>query len=80
MDPVETHVSAFGEKEQLIIMNARTLYCEQAVFTSTRMPTGEGYRITACSRGLRPDIKQVITRHSPSEDALCWSPEPSGGA
>ena len=60
-------------------MNARTLYCEQAVFTSTRMPTGEGYRITACSRGLRPDIKQVITRHSPSQDALCWSPEPSGG-
>ena len=60
-------------------MSARILYCDQAVFTSIRMPTGEGYRITACSRGFRPDIKQVITRQSPSQDALCWSPEQSGG-
>ena len=60
-------------------MSARTIQCDQAVFTSIRLPTGEGYRITATSRGLRPDIKQVITRHSPSQDALCWLPDRSAG-
>ncbi len=48
-----------------------TLTCEQAIFTSTRTPTGEGYRIIAAGKGLRPDEKQVIIRNSPSHDSLC---------
>lgn len=48
-----------------------TLNCEQAIFTSTRTAMGEGYRIIAASKGLRPDEKQTITRNSPSHDALC---------
>ena len=56
-------------------MAARILNCDQAIFTSTRVPTGEGYRIIASSRGLRPDAKQTITRYSPSQGALCWRPE-----
>lgn len=42
-----------------------------AIFTSMRTPTGEGYRIIACARALRPDEKQTITRLSPSHEALC---------
>lgn len=60
-----------------------TLACEQAIFTSIRTPTGEGYRIIAASRGLKPDEKQTITRYSPSHDALCGSQggvEPFGAA
>lgn len=43
---------------------------------------GEGYRIVASSRGIKPEEKQVITRSSPSHDSLCWSPEeePTPGA
>jgi len=52
-----------------------TLACEQAVFTSIRTPTGEGYRIIAASRGLKPEEKQTITRYSPSHDALCGGPQ-----
>ncbi len=48
-----------------------TLLCDQAIFTSTRTPTGEGYRIIAASGELRPNEKQAITRSSPSHDALC---------
>ena len=36
---------------------------------------GEGYRIVAASRGVRPEEKQSITRHSPSHEGLC---HPSG--
>lgn len=53
---------------------AATLQCEQAIFTSLRGPMGEGYRIVAASRGLRPEEKQTITRLSPSHEALCWKP------
>lgn len=58
------------------------LKCDQAIFTSIRGPMGEGYRIVAASRGVRPEEKQVITRCSPSHEALCWSPEeePTPGA
>jgi hypothetical protein len=52
-------------------MSTIKLTCDQAIFTSVRTPMGEGYRIIAASRGLRPDEKQVITRFSPSHDALC---------
>ncbi len=48
-----------------------TLCCDQAIFTSIRTPMGEGYRIIAASRGLRPDDKQAITRHCPSHEGLC---------
>ena len=53
------------------VMPNDCLKCDQAIFTSIRSPTGEGYRVVAASRGLRPDDKQVITRFSPSHDALC---------
>ncbi len=53
---------------------AENLQCDQAVFTSTRGPMGEGYRIVAASRGLRPEERQAITRLSPSHEALCWKP------
>ncbi len=54
--------------------SATELSCDQAIFTSIRTPMGEGYRIIAASRGLRPDEKQAITRSSPSHESLCWSP------
>jgi hypothetical protein len=42
---------------------------------------GEGYRIVAASRGVRPGEKQAITRTSPSHESLCWQPsEAEGGA
>ena len=53
-------------------MSTATLTCDQAIFTSIRTPMGEGYRIIAASRGLRPEEKQAITRSSPSHDSLCW--------
>lgn len=46
-----------------------------AIFTSIRTPTGEGYRIIAASKSLRPEERQVITRCSPSHDALCDASE-----
>ncbi len=48
-----------------------TLTCDQAIFTSIRTPTGEGYRIVAASRHLTTPEKQIITRNSPSHDSLC---------
>ncbi len=47
------------------------IICEQAIFTSARGVTGEGYRIVAASKGLRADEKQKITRFSPSHESLC---------
>ena len=47
-----------------------TLTCEQAVFTSIRTVRGEGYRLVAASRGLRPEERAEITRRSPSHGAL----------
>lgn len=52
-------------------MSAIQLACEQAIFTSIRTPTGEGYRIVAASAGLKPEEKQAITRNSPSHESLC---------
>jgi hypothetical protein len=52
-------------------MSETTIACDQAIFTSVRTPMGEGYRIVAASRGLRPEEKQTITRFSPSHEALC---------
>ncbi len=54
-------------------MSLKTISCDQAIFTSVRSPTGEGYRIIAASKGLRPEERQTITRCSPSHDALCWA-------
>jgi hypothetical protein len=54
-------------------MAPRTIPCDQAIFTSVRSPTGEGYRIIAVSKGMRPEERQTITRSSPSHDALCWA-------
>lgn len=52
-------------------MSTKPLKCDQVIFTSTRTPMGEGYRIIAASAGVRPEEKQVITRNSPSHDSLC---------
>ena len=51
----------------------RILTCDQAVFTSIRTPTGEGYRIIAASPGVRADEKVEITRRSPSHGSLVAS-------
>lgn len=56
-------------------MNFVELACEQAIFTSIRTPTGEGYRIVAASAGLKPEEKQAITRNSPSHESICAPPE-----
>lgn len=48
------------------------LRCDHALFTSVRTPMGEGYRIIAASKGLKPGEKQEITRNSPSHEALCF--------
>lgn len=50
---------------------SQTIKVDQAIFTSTRTATGEGYRIIAASAGVRADEKQAITRNSPSHDSLC---------
>ena len=48
-----------------------TITCDQAVFTSVRTPTGEGYRIIAASRGLSAEEKRAITQNAPSHNGLC---------
>lgn len=52
-------------------MGPANIVCDQAIFTSIRTPTGEGYRIIAASKGIRAGERQCITRRSPSHDALC---------
>jgi len=47
------------------------IVCDQAIFTSVRSPTGNGYRLVAASPGIRPEEKVEITRRSPSHDSLC---------
>lgn len=61
------------EDGELSVMPAIT--CDQAIFTSVPGVMGEGYRIIAASRGLKPEEKQTITRLSPSHGALCRLPE-----
>jgi hypothetical protein len=45
--------------------------CEQAIFTSARSATGEGYRLVASSPGVQVAEKIEITRRSPSHGGLC---------
>jgi hypothetical protein len=66
-----------NQPESATTTTANTVTCDQAIFTSVRGPMGEGYRIIAASRGLKPEEKQTITRFSPSHDALC---RPAGAA
>jgi hypothetical protein len=47
------------------------MIADQAVFTSARSATGEGYRIVAASGGINPTERQEITRRSPSHSSLC---------
>ncbi|MFQ5413316.1 MAG: hypothetical protein ACE5E6_02550, partial [Phycisphaerae bacterium] len=47
------------------------MQCEQAIFTSVRTPMGEGYRIIAAGKGLKPEEKKTITTQSPSHEAVC---------
>jgi hypothetical protein len=48
-----------------------TVLCEQAIFTSARSATGEGYRVVAASPGVQVAEKVEITRRSPSHGGLC---------
>ncbi|MGQ9648494.1 MAG: GAP1-N2 domain-containing protein [Phycisphaerae bacterium] len=58
---------------------ASQMVCDQAIFTSIRTPTGQGYRIVAASRGVRADEKADITARSPSHGSLYESgPEAVG--
>lgn len=59
-------------------MTQTTIACDQAIFTSIHSPMGEGYRIVAASRGLKPEEKQAITRCSPSHEALCAPRDENG--
>ncbi len=52
------------------------LACDQAIFTSIRTPTGEGYRMIAASVAVTGDERAEITRRSPAHGSLC-DPEPS---
>lgn len=45
--------------------------CDQAIFTSIRSATGQGYRLIAASTGVHPDEKVEITRRSASHGSLC---------
>ncbi len=47
------------------------MIADQAVFTSARSATGEGYRIVAASAGINPTERQEVTRRSPSHGSLC---------
>lgn len=53
--------------------------CDQAVFTSVRTSTGQGYRIIAASPGLTPEEKNEISARSPSHGGLCGSDEGARG-
>lgn len=44
---------------------------DQAIFTSLRTPTGEGYRLVAMSPGITAEERAEITRRSPSHGSLC---------
>ncbi|MDM8008546.1 MAG: hypothetical protein QUV05_20605 [Phycisphaerae bacterium] len=58
---------------------ASQVVCDQAIFTSIRTPTGQGYRIVASSPGVRADEKADITARSPSHGSLYENePEPVG--
>jgi hypothetical protein len=52
-------------------VGATSVTCDQAVFSSVRTPTGQGYRIIAASKGLTPEEKRDITTRSPSHGGLC---------
>lgn len=47
-----------------------TVVVDQAVFTSIRSPTGNGYRLIAASRGISADERKEITRTAPSHQSL----------
>ena len=52
-------------------MSVANIICDQAIFTSIRTPMGEGYRIVAASKGIRPEEKKAILRSSPSHESFC---------
>jgi len=45
--------------------------CEQAIFTSVRTATGQGYQLIASSSGICAEEKVEITRRSASHESLC---------
>ncbi len=49
----------------------KTILVDQAIFTSVRGPTAEGYRIVAATPSVTPAERAEITRRSPSHGSLC---------
>lgn len=66
--PTLTSVAGGSDRQE-----SSDLSFDQAIFTSIRTPTGEGYRIIAASPGIRAEEKAEITRRSPSHDSLTGS-------
>jgi len=50
---------------------------DQAIFTSVRSFTGQGYRLVSASGGITADERKELTRRSPSHGSLC-EPPPGG--
>jgi hypothetical protein len=46
------------------------VHCDQALFTSARSSTSDGYQLVAASSSIRPEEKAEITKWSPSHGAL----------
>jgi hypothetical protein len=49
---------------------SKTVFVDQAVFTSVRGPVAEGYRIVAATANVTPAERAEITRRSPSHGSL----------
>ena len=45
--------------------------CEQAIFTSVRSATGQGYQLIASSAGICAEEKVEITKRSASHESIC---------
>lgn len=71
---VQPDSAPWGTQELLATANWPTsgaIQCDQAVFTSLRSATAEGYRIVGSSLGVRQEEKLDLTRRSPSHGGLC---------
>jgi hypothetical protein len=73
------HLTTVGRSQIAIENGGEVLELDQAIFTSVRTPMGAGYRIVACSPGVRPEEKQAVTTKSPSHEGLCDKDESATG-
>lgn len=63
MDPRAALTRPSAQTESAVV-------ADQAVFTSLRSPTGNGYRLIAASRGISADERKEIIRTAPSHNSL----------